>query len=209
MKFPPRLIIASSTPSLPDHLAARRYALIHAHQGVPNPADILAQAKARIAAMESTPYFPISLGTTLEQDRPFLPNKSTERPKHLPGFVARACAELTAVALILHGHERIRQGPHCIVLAGFALAASPDSTLDSLSLFPESSTPTSGAGAGVGPGAVVAFCAIQPDSGSGESFDETLKHTPLPPWAGVDPRLDEMLEHWSIQPQTRPKAKNI
>ncbi len=193
MKFPPRLIIASPTTDLPDHLSARGYALIHAQAGLPSPQDVLAQAIDRAKALSGS--LPISLSTTLEDARPFAPNKSTLYPKHLAAFVARACAELTAVALILHGHDRIRQGPHCIVLAGFALAATPASSLAELSLHITPNSP-----------AILGVAAIQPDSGSGECFDEPLPRAPLPPWGAIDARLDEMLEHWSIQPsrQRRP-----
>ncbi len=196
MKFPPRLIIASPSTDLPTHLASRGYPFIHASDDFPSPADTLAKAIAHAQALHAkslpaSTSFPPSLNSTLEEGRPFAPNKSTLYPKHLPAFVARACAELTAVSLILRGHPRIRQGPHCIVLAGFALAATPDTPLHALAPLSPSNSKT---------GAVLAFVAIQPDSGSGESFDETLPSFPALPWPAIDPRLDEMLEHWSIQP---------
>jgi hypothetical protein len=199
MKFPPRLIIASPTPDLPAHLTSRGYPLIHASANLPSPSETLAKAIAIARSLDPQSSLPLSLNSKLEENRPFSPNKSTLFPKHLPAFIARACAELTAVSLILHGHDRIRQGPHTIVLAGFALAANPDSSLDTLT--PLSPLNPSGGGT------ILAFVAIQPDSGSGESFDETIPNLPSPLWPTIDPRLDEMLDHWSIQPVKLTKSK--
>jgi hypothetical protein len=215
MKFSPRLIVVETGHGLADALEAMDYWLIRVEASAQDQARAYDRALSAVAdALHKDPVaagegqsgrLGLGLGSRLEQGRPFMPNKATEPAASVTGFVARAAAELLAVDVILHGHDRVRQGPHCVVLAStaFAQANAADPHKPAAAWKPGQHTAE---------GVTVGVCCIQPDSGSGECFDLPCKShaqsmSPADLWSEpIRTRLLELMEHWSFHPG-RPTAR--